>query len=139
MTAFARVDLPEPLGPMSAWTSPDRTVRSRPLRIFLSSAWTWRFSILSSAILSSGGWGGSDRDGRLLACGEGDQLGQRGAAERLHDAAVDPRPEQLGGTALTAVRAMRAEHAAVADVIVDEALHGCDHALERDDHLVHPQ
>src|SRR5919199_4682924 len=98
MTAFASVDLPEPLGPMSACTSPERTTRSRPLRICLSSAWTWRFSILSSAILSGHWLGGGDRDGRLLACGEGDELGQRGAAERLHDAAVDARPQQLGGT-----------------------------------------
>jgi hypothetical protein len=29
----ARVDLPDPLGPMSAWTSPAPTVRSTPLRM----------------------------------------------------------------------------------------------------------
>ena len=30
---YARVDLPEPLGPMIAWVSPCRTVRSTPRRI----------------------------------------------------------------------------------------------------------
>src|SRR4051794_32930911 len=31
--AYARVDLPDPLGPMIACVSPDRTVRSTPFRI----------------------------------------------------------------------------------------------------------
>ena len=31
--ALASVDLPEPLGPISAWTSPAPTVRSTPFRI----------------------------------------------------------------------------------------------------------
>src|SRR5204863_107658 len=35
MIEFASVDLPEPLGPMSAWTSPRETRRSTPLRISL--------------------------------------------------------------------------------------------------------
>src|SRR4029450_10152131 len=35
MSTWASVDLPEPLGPMTAWTSPDRTVRSMPRRISL--------------------------------------------------------------------------------------------------------
>src|SRR5918995_1365562 len=35
MRTCASVDLPEPLGPMIAWTSPDRTVRSMPRRISL--------------------------------------------------------------------------------------------------------
>src|SRR5512138_2349051 len=33
MSTWASVDLPEPLGPMTAWTSPERTVRSMPRRI----------------------------------------------------------------------------------------------------------
>src|SRR5215217_9705281 len=33
MSVDARVLLPDPLGPMMAWTSPGATVRSRPLRI----------------------------------------------------------------------------------------------------------
>ena len=52
MIALASVDLPEPLGPMSAWISPLVTVRSTPLRICLSSAWTWRLRISRSAMVS---------------------------------------------------------------------------------------
>ncbi len=36
MSTFARVLLPEPLGPMSAWISPARMSRSSPARIGLS-------------------------------------------------------------------------------------------------------
>ena len=35
MITWDSVDLPEPFGPMTAWTSPERTVRSIPLRISL--------------------------------------------------------------------------------------------------------
>ncbi len=52
MIAFARVDLPEPLGPISAWTLPFSTSRSRPRRISLSSTLTCRFRISSSANFS---------------------------------------------------------------------------------------
>src|SRR5690242_4614537 len=37
MITLDSVDLPEPLGPISAWTSPWRTVRSIPRKIFLPS------------------------------------------------------------------------------------------------------
>jgi hypothetical protein len=41
---FERVDLPEPLGPMMAWTSPLGTSRVTPLRISVpSSRVAWRF------------------------------------------------------------------------------------------------
>src|SRR5215218_1154466 len=43
--AYAWVDLPEPLGPIRAWTLPASTVRSTPRRICLSSTSTWRSSI----------------------------------------------------------------------------------------------
>ena len=33
MTTLASVDLPAPLGPMSAWTSPSLTTRSTPRRM----------------------------------------------------------------------------------------------------------
>src|SRR3712207_2271246 len=36
--AWARVDLPDPLGPMIACVSPERTVRSTPRRISLASS-----------------------------------------------------------------------------------------------------
>src|SRR5262252_9508324 len=39
----ASVDLPEPFGPMMAWTLPLLTERSSPLRIFFPSTSTWRF------------------------------------------------------------------------------------------------
>ena len=35
--AYDSVDLPDPLGPITAWVSPDFTVRSTPLRIGISS------------------------------------------------------------------------------------------------------
>src|SRR3546814_3794789 len=41
------VDLPAPLGPMMAWTSPGFTSSVRPLRISRPATVAWRFSILS--------------------------------------------------------------------------------------------
>jgi hypothetical protein len=35
--AYDRVDLPEPLGPMIAWVSPEEMVRFTPLRILMGS------------------------------------------------------------------------------------------------------
>ena len=45
--ALASVDLPVPLGPMMAWTSPLLIVRERPLTISFSPMATWR-SLISS-------------------------------------------------------------------------------------------
>src|SRR3712207_1475349 len=86
MTALASVDLPEPFGPIRAWNSPERTWRSTPLRICLSPAAAWRFSILRSAM---------DFDGSLGSGGgrELDQLGERGPLQRLDDADLHARPE----------------------------------------------
>src|SRR4029079_13577021 len=100
MITLASVDLPEPLGPISAWTFPFSTSRSRPLRIFLSSTSTCRFRISSSAnfapflglfevvvVLR-----GAADDGGALRCavfGELDQLRQGGPGQRLGDAALD--------------------------------------------------
>src|SRR5512139_2123874 len=42
MITLARVDLPEPFGPISAWVSPCRTTRSMPFRISLSSTFACR-------------------------------------------------------------------------------------------------
>ena len=39
---YASVDLPDPLGPMIAWVSPEDTERSTPCRISLSSTETFR-------------------------------------------------------------------------------------------------
>src|SRR5215217_1454475 len=103
ITALASVDLPEPLGPMSAWTSPRSTVRSRPRRICWSPAATWRLRISSSG--TDGFLGVGERgegDGGGVVGGEGDELGQRRAGQLLHDAALDAHPQQLGGAALAA-------------------------------------
>src|SRR4051794_15958876 len=105
MIALASVDLPEPLGPMSAWISPLDTSRSRPLRICLSPALTCRFRISRSAITSlsgcgvgrSVGEGGLQRrlDDRGAALGERDELGERRLRELLHHAALHAHPQEL--------------------------------------------
>src|SRR3954465_5588484 len=82
MITLASVDLPEPLGPISAWISFERTSRSRPLRISLSPAAAWRLRIDSSAI--GGHFQGDQRGG---TGGELDELGERRAAHRLDHAA----------------------------------------------------
>src|ERR671933_296105 len=110
MTALASVDLPEPLGPISAWNSPERTCRSTPLRICLSPAETCRFLISMSAM---------DLQGSSRSRGSGrrelDELRERGALQRADDAHLHARPQQLGGAVL-AVGVVGAEHPPVAVV-----------------------
>src|SRR5262249_37143163 len=48
---WASVLFPEPLGPMTACTSPAFTVRSRPLRISLSPTTAWR-SLISNIVVT---------------------------------------------------------------------------------------
>src|SRR3954451_7865334 len=118
MIALPSVDLPEPLGPIRAWNSPGRTCRSTPLRICLSPAATWRFSILSSAM---GGFRGGERGGRRVERElraprlEFDELGERRALERADDADLHARPQELRGARL-AVGVVRAEDASLAVV-----------------------
>src|SRR5882757_8922389 len=117
MITFASVDLPEPFGPIRAWTLPFSTSRSSPLRISLSSTFACRLRISSSANLTPvlGFWevsGGLDDVGLAPPTGllrELDQLRQRRPGQRLGDAALDPRPEELGRTGTVAVVLMRAE------------------------------
>src|SRR5690242_11402664 len=110
MIAFASVDLPEPLGPISAWNSPGRTCRSTPLRICLSAAVTCRFLIWSSAIGSlvsrHSDFRGADAGARV----ELDQLRQRRLLQRADDAQLHPGPQQLGraGPRVLPVRALDA-------------------------------
>src|SRR3954452_9907660 len=157
MIALASVDLPEPLGPMSAWISPLLTVRSTPLRICLSPAWTWRLRISRSAMWFSvscrvrvrrsghrggvrrGGGGGRRGRSRGAAVGEGDELGERRGGQRLDDAALHARPQQLGGAAVAGVGLVVADHAALGRpaLLDDEARHRGDGTLERQDDLVH--
>src|SRR4051812_45751577 len=127
MIALASVDLPDPLGPISAWTSLLRTSRSRPLRICLSPAATWRLWICSSAI--DGHQGG-------FVGGEGDQLGEGRAPHRLDHAALDAGPEELGRAAVAVVGLVGAQHT-LAVAVVDEAGHRRHGALEREHRLVH--
>src|SRR4051794_15609173 len=103
MIALASVDLPEPLGPIRAWNSPSRTWRSTPLRICLSPAATCRLRISRSAM---------DLQSFNRWCGEADELGERGALQRLDDAHLHARPQQLGGAVLS-VGLVRAQHAAL--------------------------
>src|SRR4051795_7249556 len=126
MIAFARVDLPDPFGPIIAWISPERTWRSTPLRICLSPAATCRLRISRSAMV--------DLQGLFIWCGEQDELGQGGALQRLDDAHLHAGPQKLGGAVL-AVGVVRARHAAVA--VVEEAVHRGDRALEREHDGVH--
>src|SRR4051812_10251687 len=118
MIALASVDLPDPLGPISAWISPFETSRSSPLRICLSSALTCRFVISRSAIFlrclgvfrenALCGLAGQRLPCRVLI-GELDQLRQGGPGEGLGDSAVNPGPQKLGGTGPVAVRLVRTE------------------------------
>src|SRR5215217_5275419 len=123
MITFARVDLPEPFGPISAWISPFETSRSRPLRISLSSARTCRLRISRSAnccrLLR----------GRNLGGRELDELVQRCARQRPRDAAVNAGPEHLGRAEAVVVGLVRAEHAALPVGV--EALHRGHGSLER--------
>src|SRR5947208_1605342 len=52
MITWAKVDFPEPLGPMTAWTSPDETERVTPRRMSDPSTPARRFVI--SSVLTSG-------------------------------------------------------------------------------------
>src|SRR5918996_5393007 len=138
MIALARVDLPDPFGPIRAWTLPFSTSRSSPRRISLSSALTCRLRISSSAkshsVSSFEGVGSGRRADRgpLAVCAgatELDQLGQRRAGQRLGDAALHPRPEQLRRAGVVAVAFVRAEDFALGALV--EALHRCDLPFQR--------
>src|SRR3954454_7786962 len=109
MIALASADLPEPLGPISAWNSRSRTWRSTPLRICLSPAATWRFRISRSAMDLQGRRRGGSRGGGG-GTGELDQLGQGGPLQRADHAHLHARPQELGGAVLVVV-AVRAQHA----------------------------
>src|SRR5450755_2835505 len=143
MIAFARVDFPEPLGPIRAWISPLSTVNSTPRRISFSPARTWRFRISSSAISSfQFGWlYDCDADAESAAgygfatAGELDQFGQRRGLQGADDPALDSCPQELGRAAPPGVWLMRAQH--TLGVVVDEALHRRNRAFERLHHLVH--
>src|SRR3954470_18448426 len=129
MIALARVDLPDPFGPISAWNSPERTWRSTPRRMDFSPALTCRLRISRSAMVSL-------RERKVfVGLRELDELAQRGALEGADDPHLHARPHQLGG-AVALVGAVRAQHTGVV-LVGDEALHGSNRALEREHHRVH--
>src|SRR5690242_6799150 len=143
MMALARVDLPDPFGPISAWIDPLSTSRLTPLRICLPSAVTCRLRISSSANSTPvvrlkfslrGGDGGGRRDLGVLIR-ERDQLRERGAGKSLGDSALHPRPEQLGRAGVVAVGLVGAGDLALG--IPLEALHRGDRALQSLHHLEH--
>src|SRR5690349_60506 len=96
-------------------------VRSRPLRISLSPALTWRLRISRSDIGLLGNSearlraGLDDRqrydalgDGGLAAAREFDELHERGALKGLHDAHLHTHPQQLGRAGAGGVALVRA-------------------------------
>src|ERR1700729_142992 len=123
------------------WPSVTSTTGSRPRRISFSPARTWRFRISRSGIRSlssrlSRGHAHAGRD-RLAApaARELNQLRERRRLQRADDAALHPGPQELGRTTAPRIGFVGAPHPL--GVIVDEALHRGDRALERLDHLVH--
>src|SRR5216684_1652396 len=100
MIVSASVLLPEPFGPMIAWTSPLFTTRSMPFRIGLPSTSTWRSRISRSGI------------NRVLLRALARCLGRRGlhqvgeghAVERLRDRRLQRQPDVVR-------RAPRLQHA----------------------------
>src|SRR3954454_21656188 len=145
MIALARVDLPEPFGPISAWMLPPSTSRLTPLRICLPSAVTCRLRISSSAnwcswfcsklSLRRGDRGGLGGGLGCVVVGEFDQLREGGPGEGPGDPALDPSPEKLGGACPIPVRLMRTRDLAL--WIRLEALHRGDRTLEGLNHPEH--
>src|SRR3954471_16086758 len=127
MIVEASVDFPEPLGPMSACSSPLLTLRSTPRRISRSSTRTWRLRISRSAIWVSY----ADRWGRDL----GNEFGKRGVLQRAHDREAHARPQQFRRATVAGFCFPRTHDRAVG--IGGDALDRGDGALERLDDLGH--
>src|SRR5919198_2554276 len=135
MIALASVDLPEPFGPIIAWTLPLSTERSSPLRISRPAAVTCRFRISRCAINLRPVLVSRDRRLGGVPFGKLHELGQRGAVQRLEDAALDSHPEQARRARAAGVALVRARDALGRERL--EALHRRDRALEREHDLVH--
>src|SRR3954453_15659111 len=104
MIVEASVDLPEPLGPISAWLSPLLTSRSTPLRISRSSTRTCRLRISRSAICLL-----RDRLARAL----GNEFREGGVLQRAHDREAHARPQQFRRTTVAGFCLPRADDRAV--------------------------
>src|SRR4249920_3277426 len=102
MITFARVDLPEPFGPMSAWVSPCLTNRSMPFRISLPSTSACRSTISSVAapfvsVISFVTW---HLDQDVVAFGLD---GEHGHRQRRRQRDGSPRVQVERGTVLRAL------------------------------------
>src|SRR5437867_8471945 len=119
MIASDSVLLPEPFGPMIAWTDPLSTVRSMPLRMGLPSTLTSRSRI-------------SRLDNGPLPCGGRRELGEGHAVERLRDRRLQLEPHR----ARAAVRLAHAVHDRVSlggtDLGLDRSLERTHHVARRD-------
>src|SRR3954453_5816340 len=120
MIVEASVDFPEPLGPMSACSSPLLTLRSTPRRISRSSTRTWRLRISRSA-----------NGGHLFR----DEFGEGRVLQRAHDREAHARPEELRGAAMVGIGFPGTDDRAVG--VGGDALDRRDRALERLDDLGH--
>src|SRR5437762_496835 len=129
MIVEASVDLPEPLGPMRACSSPLLTDRSTPRRISRSSTRTWRLRISRSAIWVS--YSGA----KWWVRGLGNEFGKGRVLQRAHDREAHTRPQQLGRAAVGGVGLAGADDRAVR--VRGDALDRRDRALERLDDLGH--
>ena len=133
MTTLASVDLPEPFGPISAWISPARHREVDALEDLLVA----RLGVEVLDLERVHGSRGHRVDQVGFALGEGDELGERRALERLERRR--PARASTGAWWRTARRrrgASRGPSTPSGDV-VDEAGHRRDRALEREDDLVH--
>src|SRR5450759_1962879 len=116
MRAYASVVLPDPFGPMIAWTSPLPTTRSIPWRISVSGAamgatWRSRISRYWSLTVGLGSWvvarvdvprwsdgdGGALADAELDQVGYRDQVGKGGGVQDAADGVADLHPEVVHG------------------------------------------
>src|SRR3954453_23912323 len=120
MMVEASVDLPEPLGPIRACSSPLSTLRSTPLRISRSSTRTWRLRISRSA------------NGSHLF---GNEFGEGRVLQRAHDREAHAGPQQFRRTTVSGLCLPRADDLAVR--VGGDALDRGDGALERLDDLGH--
>src|SRR3954467_11240167 len=98
MIVEASVDLPEPLGPMRACSSPLPMLRSTPRRISRSSTLTCRLRISRSA------------NGSHL---RGYEFGKGRVVGRAHDREARAGPQQLGRAAVAGLGLARADDRAV--------------------------
>src|SRR4051812_20957354 len=125
MITCDRVDLPDPLGPITAWTSPERMTRSIPLRISLPSTPARRPSITSSDMAGTFGFGGGRQADEHVAVGhvglvDGDGPGGGEgvglAGDQRERAAVLPALEVAG---LGVDLALRQRHVGVGAGVAD--------------------